>query len=70
MQRPDSTTPALPASCTGDCDNGSRDCTCGGAIGMWDDERDHPRMAVALYLGAFAAGIVAIIAGAVLGSAA
>lgn len=63
-------TPALPARCTGDCENGNRDCTCGGSIGMWDDERAHPRLAVALYLGAFALAIVASIAGAVFGSAA
>ena len=39
-------------------------------IGMWDDERAHPRLAIALYLGAFAVGIVASIAAAMLGSAA
>ena len=64
------TTPALPGCCTGDCDGATRDCTCGGAIGMWDDERTYPRTAVALYLGAFALAIVGSIAAAVLGSAA
>lgn len=45
--------------CTGDCDQGRRDCTCAAAIiGMWDDERAHPWLA-AVYL-AVAAGAVLI----------
>ena len=41
--------PTLPAGCTGDCDGASRDCTCGRALGMWDDERARPRRALLLY---------------------
>lgn len=43
--------PDLPCqACTGDCENGLRDCTCGGAIvGMWDDERRRPGRAALLY---------------------
>lgn len=43
--------PDLPRiACTGDCEDGQRDCTCGQAIiGMWDDERARPGRAAALY---------------------
>ena len=41
---------APPASCTGDCDCGTRDCTCGHTvIGMWDEERANPWRAALLY---------------------
>lgn len=43
--------PDLPrTACTGDCEDGQRDCTCGQAIiGMWDAERARPGRAAALY---------------------
>jgi len=44
--------PKLPTGCTGDCEAGERDCTCGRSIvGMWDDEMRSPRRAALLYLG-------------------
>ena len=44
--------PKLPSGCTGDCEDGGRDCTCGRSIvGMWDDEMRTPRRAALLYLG-------------------
>lgn len=50
---------STPAGCTGDCDDGARDCTCGRAvIGMWDAERSHPWRAAALYLAALALGLL------------
>lgn len=49
----------LPASCTGDCDHGGRDCTCAGAvIGMWDDERQAPGLLL-LYVMALLLAMVA-----------
>lgn len=48
-----------PAGCTGDCDAGTRDCTCSRAvIGMWDAERAHPWRAAALYLVALLLGVL------------
>lgn len=44
------TTAATPAGCTGDCEGGTRDCTCSHAvIGMWDEERANPWRAALLY---------------------
>lgn len=49
----------LPAGCTGDCDAGTRDCTCAHAvIGMWDDELAHPGLACALVAAAAAAALL------------
>lgn len=43
--------PDLPRiACTGDCEDGQRDCTCGYAIGMWDAERARPGRAALLYV--------------------
>lgn len=51
--------PILPAGCSGDCDQGRRDCTCGRAvIGMWDDERQAPWLLL-LYAAAFVGALVA-----------
>jgi hypothetical protein len=51
--------PRLPAGCTGDCDQGRRDCTCGRAIGMWDDEQARPGRAAALYAAAIVLALLA-----------
>lgn len=50
--------PTLPAGCTGDCDGASRDCTCGRAVGMWDQERAHPWRAALLYAAAIVASLL------------
>ena len=50
MSAATSPTVAPPAGCSGDCDGGTRDCTCGRAvIGMWDEERANPWRAALLY---------------------
>lgn len=53
--------PDLPRlACTGDCEDGQRDCTCGRAIvGMWDDERARPGRAAALYAAAIMLALLA-----------
>ena len=48
----------IPTGCTGDCDQGRRDCTCGRALGMWDDERGHPLLASGLYAAAIVLGLL------------
>ena len=51
-----------PASCTGDCEAGQRDCTCGSAnlcgqpLAMWADEQASPGRAALLYGLALLAG--------------
>lgn len=52
-----------PQGCTGDCDNGTRDCTCGRAIigppvGMWDAERARPGRAALFYALFLLAGLL------------
>ena len=48
-----------PAVCTGDCDQGRRDCTCAGAVvGMWDDEAASPWTYALLYTAAILVGLV------------
>lgn len=49
-------------ACTGDCDNGMRDCTCGHAVvGMWEPERRAPWRAAALYLAALLVGVASAV---------
>jgi hypothetical protein len=51
--------PHLPNSCSGDCEAGTRDCTCGHAIvGMWDDEHAHPWRSAALAILAVACAVL------------
>lgn len=51
--------PKLPPGCTGECEAGTRDCTCGRSIvGMWDDEMRSPRRAALLYLGTLFASML------------
>ena len=50
---------ATPAGCSGDCDAGQRDCTCGHAIiGMWDDEHAHPWRSAVLAVLAVAGAVL------------
>lgn len=51
--------PKLPAGCTGDCDQGRRDCTCGRALGMWDDERGSPWVHALFYAMAIVGALLA-----------
>lgn len=52
--------PALPAGCPGDCEDGTRECTCARAvIGMWDDEMREPLRYAKLYSGAFLLALLA-----------
>lgn len=49
-----------PAGCTGDCDGGTRDCTCArAAIGMWDDELRQPVRYAKLYGAVFLLALLA-----------
>lgn len=46
------TAPRTPSGCTGACEQGQRDCTCGRMLCMWDDELDNPPHAALRYLAA------------------
>lgn len=56
--------PQLPGDCTGDCDSGERDCTCGRAVGMWDTSTSvHWRWyLLAAMLGVLSAALPAVLA--------